>query len=118
MEPTKITMDPLNKFPGAEHNWLLKACGFLPQWIMEAEGMSYEEEYVTMKDRLLANYVYFMGELTGGELHSDGSYSYPEDPTLFALVKFEFNGEKCFIFEHAIVGIINQDGSTWVTRMD
>lgn len=80
--------------------------------------MSNEFETVTMKDRLIANYPFYMGEFKGGELTREGIYKYPGDEDLCALAKFEFNGEICYIFPYALVGTINKDGSTWLTRMD
>ena len=114
---TCITVDPHQKYTHATELQLLTSCGFLTQWILEAQDMHTDEEPVTMKDRLLANYVYFMREMNG-ELTPDGRFLYPGDEDLYAVVMFEFNGERVYIFEYAIVGIIYEDGSTWITRMD
>jgi hypothetical protein len=105
-------VDPLNKFPHASQNELIYSCGFLTGWIMQADSTE------TIKEALLRNYAYFMGEMKGGTLSNDGVFSYPEDEDLYPVALFELDGEKCFIFPHAIVGIINKDGSTWMTRMD
>lgn len=114
-----IKVDPLNGFSHVNHSDLLAACGYLPGWIEEARILTTSEEHVTMKERLLANYPYFMGELEGGHLAPDGIYSYPGDESYWPLVRFDFNGERCFIFKYGIVGIYNEsDKSTWVTRMD
>ena len=114
----KIKVDPYGKFTHATNMDIIKSCGYLTQWILEAEKFHTDEEPVTMKDRLLKNYVYYLGELDGGRLTPDGLYMFPGDEDLYPLVKFEFNGERCFIFKYAIVGIIFDNGETFVTRMD
>jgi hypothetical protein len=112
------TIDPLNKFPNVDPMQISAMCGFLPSWIYETELMHDTNNDVTMKDRLIANYPFYMGEMNGGELTNDGVYKYPGDEDLFPLVRFSFNGELCFIFQYSMVGTISKDGSTWVTRMD
>ena len=114
----EMSIDPMEKFPGIGPNDLYEMGGYLNSWIRETEFLHTEDRPVTMKDSLLAHYPYFMGEMTGGTLSEKGVFSFPGDPDLYPVIKYYFGEEKCFIFRHAIVGIINEDGSTWVTRMD
>ena len=90
----------------------LGACGMLYPWLIQGTQDS-------MKDRLITAYPFYIGEMKGGTLNEDGSYQYPGDPDLHALVKFETDIELCFVFEYGMVGVINKDTKeTWMTRMD
>lgn len=89
----------------------LERFGLLPLWIIEHK--------TSIKQSLLDNYCCYMGPMNGGTLTIEGIYSYPGDPDLVAEATFETEHEICFIFAHAIVGVIHKDtGESWVTRMD
>ena len=108
----KIITDPHNKFLSATPDELLEACGLLPIWLANGEQPS-------LKDRLIENYSFYMGEMKGGNLSPEGLYTYPGDEDLYPLVSFESDTEICYIFKHAIVGVFEKEnGSIWVTRMD
>ena len=110
----KILIDPLdeNLSPKFNYRQMTEACGIIPHWIRRLN-------HASIKERLLESYPYFSGEMVGGALHRDGTYTYPEDPDLFPLMSFESDTEICFIYVYGIVGIFNkEDGTTWVTRMD
>jgi len=107
-----ITTDPLNKYPEVEEHRLMSACGILTNWLVDGTDPS-------LRKRLLNKYQFYNGEMLGGELTKEGVYQYPEDPVMFALVKFESETEICFVFDYGIVGIYFKiHGTTWVTRMD
>jgi len=107
-----ITLDPRNKHPHLSDHQLLESCGLLKIWLVEGEQP-------TLKERLLASYAFYSGPMEGGTITAEGVYSYPQDPDLYALIKFETDEEFCFVFEYGIVGIVNKiSGDTWVTRMD
>lgn len=109
----KITMDPHNRFPTVDKMDIYASFGYLPNWIETAEINGQ-----TMRESLKENYCAPTIEIDGGELTKDGVYKYPGDPDLYAHGKWELNGEICYIFKYAIVGIINKDGTTFVTRMN
>lgn len=111
-----ITLDPLSKCELGS-KYIIEVCGILPVWAADESGE-------TMKDSLMNNYPYYMGEMTGGSIDSQGIYSYPEDDDLFPLLKIERSDgddlrEVCFIYEYAIVACRDiETGDLWVTRMD
>jgi hypothetical protein len=43
---------------------------------------------------------------------------YPGDPTFAPIARIEFRKERIFIYEHAFVCIVQEDGSFSVARMD
>lgn len=107
-----VTTDPLKQYPHLIDEYILEMCGLLQIWLVEGEQP-------TLKERLLAGYAFYSGEMTGGQLTRDGVYTYPEDNPLFPLIKFETDEEICFVFAYGIVGIFNKiDDTTWITRMD
>lgn len=108
-----MTIDPLQKYPQALVSDLLNLAGFLHNWI------TLKEPEQSMKNSLMANYPYYMGEIEGGKLLDDGTYTYPEDEPLYPALKYETSKEICYIYRHAIVACIDKETSnTWITRMD
>ncbi len=107
-----IETDPLSKYQGVDDYKLMNACGILTQWLVYGTDDS-------LQRRLLDEYAFYNGPMTGGTLSREGLYQYPEDPEMYALVKFESDTEICFVFDYGIVGIFfKETGDTWITRMD
>ena len=93
--------------------------GPLPAWIEQTP------ETHNIKESLQAYYGLPLFSMSGGTLeatpdnpHTNGTYSYPGDPTLNAIYTAFRENETVHVFEYGIVGIIYANGDTDVFRMD
>ena len=106
-----LNIDPLDHFK-ADPLEIATALGFIPAWLSKAN------EYPNIKTALIDQYVYYMGDITGGEIDSDGVYRYPEDPPLYPLASAELDGERFYQYQYGIVATVTSDGQQWVSRFD
>jgi hypothetical protein len=71
------------------------------------------------KEGIENNYAFFSRWQVGGfEVDEDGTYKFPEDKPLKPLVTIEGDGEVMYIYEYAIVVIVDKDGNKMYTRVD
>lgn len=103
-------IDPLAKFPGVPETRIIEACGLLPRFVLADDA--------PIRANLEHCYAFGVHEITGGTIDPDGTHHYPEDPDLYPLMVIRKGAERMFIYEAAIVGILGDDGATFVTRLD
>lgn len=112
----KTELDPTGAFGVTEDNLMsaVEMLGMIPHWILTIE------EGADVKEKLAE--LYGFGELCfmfGGEVGADGGYSYPEDPDLPPLAKWDREQETIYQYSYGIVAIVYKDGrDTFVVRMD
>lgn len=109
-----ISIDPLKHYPQTPNDYLLELAGVIPKWVEDIPETS------NVKDGLTRLYGFGnLFKMTGYTIHNDGKLSYPEDPDLYPLIKFDRKFETIYQYEYGIVAITYKDGSsTFVTRMD
>ena len=112
--PATLIFDPMNEYGDTDRRQLLAACGYLPQWALQrnkGEGMAAAIE---------RQYVFYAGQMTGGTVTREGTYTYPGDPDLHPYVAICPAGDEgtMYIYPHAIVAITHPDRPAWVSRCD
>ena len=108
----KYEIDPYQKFTNVDEDTILNALGFIPSWAANPEFINQP-----LKEALDTQYGFGLYEITGGTIE-DGIFKYPGDPDLYPLFKLYRGNEILYQYEHAIVAIIQEDSSAFVTRMD
>lgn len=106
-------VDPNNKFPHLSRHDMYSTLGYLPGWVMNSEFFD-----KPLKEALDEQYCCGLFEMTGGVIDSNGVFRYPEDPELHPLIKIIRGKETFYQYQSAIVAIVQEDGSTFMTRMD
>lgn len=112
IEPTPAFIDPLDKY-NAPDEQLLEACGLLPYWVVDDRYMD-----LPLKEALDKQYQFGLYEITGGKVDSLGIYKYPEDPELYPILVIVRKDETFFQYPYGMVAIVQEDGSSFVCRMD
>lgn len=117
----KVAMDPMGKFPNANQQDLLEACGLIPQIFSRAAGEPDTEDAEDLYKAAVQQYGYGdMASDSWGTVHSDGTYEsqYDEDPDLYPLVVFRWPfGVEVLVYRHAIIAVRDED-NTIISRMD
>ena len=101
-----------------------------PQWEMlhprmNIDRMGYVPSFFDLDDPRPAKEQLNERYAHGGGFSSIRSFTmngetllYPEDPPFLPLAKAQLNGEKLLFYQHAILAIVQSDGSFEVTRVD
>jgi hypothetical protein len=106
-----VTVDPTKEFKGISPSNLLDYCTPIIA-MLDREGES-------LREGIENNYHFFSGWQEGGfEVDEDGTYRFPEDRPLKPMVLVEKFGEVAYIYEYAIVVIVDKDGNKMYTRVD
>ena len=93
---------------------ILEMSGLLLHWAKTGD-----EAGLGFKHTFERTYQFGLHEVTGGKVDDEGVYTYPEDPSLFPVIKItRATGEACYIYDYGIVAIIEADGTQFITRMD
>lgn len=109
-------IDPLKKYEEYSDSYIMEWCGILPHWIAEAE-----EEKGAMSAALDANYPFGLPAYNfEGTVLENGTYQSKDDPDLFPLMRLENEAEIAFIYEYAIVAIVDKETKepTLIKRFD
>lgn len=109
----EMTIDPLRQFSDISECKISQSLGILPHYVMNEDYF-----HKDLKAALKEQYKFGMFELTGGKIDDKGIFEYPGDPELFPLIKIVRGDEIYYQYEHAIVAIVQKDGSTFITRLD
>jgi hypothetical protein len=111
-----IRIDPTGHYVnrGADQATLLQACGYLPLFMVPHDPRS-------AKDQLTESYGF--GELLpappGLKFNPETqTMTYPGDPEMYPFALLKLRKEKVYIYPHAWVCIVQEDGSYFTTRMD
>ena len=113
----KAAIDPHDMWPSSPED-VFSWCGFLPNWVTEYGQANHLT--MTLKQHLDNCYGFGLYEMKGGKVEDDGSYTYPDDPTLHPLIQIELEGGAEFLqWEHGICAMRQSATEDWfVTRMD
>jgi len=109
----RVIIDPMGSMPIPPAR-LLRAGGLLPDWVTSPD---YPD--MNLKDKLTKHYGF--GELTelkGGTITPEGAFQFPQDPDQYPLISIVRKEEQFLLYEHAIVAILQPDGSSFITRID
>jgi len=87
--------------------------GMLPQWL---DNDQYEDK--TAKEALDAQYCCGLYNSSEVVVSEEGLYMFPGDPTLYPIVKIKRKDETIYIYEYALVAIIDSNGNSFATRID
>jgi len=105
--------DPTNKFTEVTDAMLYEACGILPTWVMAKEYA-----HKPLLEALKEQYQFPMFESEKATITEDGVFQYPGDPDQHPLIKIQRGKETFYQYEHAMIAIVQEDGSSYVSRMD
>jgi len=106
-----LTLDPLDHFK-TDPERIVDALGYIPAWLSRVD------EYPSIKAALVDQYIYYMGDMTGGKIDKRGIYRFPDDPPLYPLASAEIDGERFYQYQYGIVATVTSDGAQWVSRFD
>ena len=95
----------------AYHPRAEEMCGFIPSFLREHDPRPAKEQF---NERYLGGWNPF----SGFEMQKDKSLKYPNDRPEYMVASIEFNNETIYIYNHAWVAIVQQDGTYEVARMD
>ena len=105
-------LNPTGYFNDVPKDRIIEALGILVPWAMRDPDEPVREVFDKM-------YSFGLFEMTGGEIDDKGVYRYPEDPDLHPLAVLKrMNGETVYFYQYAMVGVVQPNGDTFVTRMD
>lgn len=111
----KISVDPMHVYVIYESE-VLQACGPVPEWVLNGEY-----ENMTILEALREQYGFPITHWDKFIVSEEGvlsSTEYPNDPHYNPLIKIERNGETFYQYQHAMFAIVQEDGSTYVSRID
>lgn len=110
-----IEFDPTNAFPGVPTFRLIGLSGIILDMIMDET-----DDDLPLREKLHNAYTHGGGlfEMKGGLVEEDGTYLYPGDPPLAPAFKLIRDDETFYMYQHAIIAIVQEDGSAFVSRMD
>lgn len=86
-------------------------CGFIPHFLDETDERPAREQF---EERYIGGWHPF----NGFTMEKDKSLTYPNDRPVHVVASIEFHGETIYIYPHAWVAIVQQDGTFEVARMD
>lgn len=107
-------IDPLSKYPDTDNKLIVESAGMIPLWI------DITPETTNLKDTLAKLYGFGnLFEMKGSIISKDGVLSYPNDPDLHPIIKFDRQFETVYQYPYGYVAIVYKDDQpTFVTRMD
>lgn len=105
-------LDPNQAFPQAAPIDLIKACGYIPGWIMSNPDLP-------MRDALDTNYAFAGGfqPFDGPSLDAQGRFLYPGDPPLDPLLVLTRGNETLRQYKYGLVALTTGD-KTEFARLD
>lgn len=106
-----IDVDPLNKYPKVPMARVVDVAGVLIAWAWHAIQADDAIE------KMCSFYIYGTYEMKGHSKIENGVYNYPGDPKMYPIVTVASDTASVYIYEHAIVAIVQGDRQ-YVTRMD
>ena len=110
----ELYIDPNSKYTKVDQPILAEACGILPLWALNHDYLDLPLREAFSKQYLAGCIIPFKGMT----VDPDGTAHYPGDPPYDPILKIVRGEETCYIYQYAIVGIVQPDGSSYFTRMD
>jgi hypothetical protein len=109
----ELTIDPYQRYTQASLEQVLEICGLLPYWVTDPDLF-----HLPLKEALTKSYGF--GELSEmqGFVECDGVLRYPEDPTMWPLLRINRGDEVFWQYEYGIVLLVDSNGNNFITRMD
>jgi len=108
-----IITNPNYHYTPADEAQIPEMVGIIPYWAEDANQAG-----LTLKEGFAVSYGMPLYEMTGGTISNKGVYQFPEDPELQPLMSITNDTETCYIYPYGIVGIVGEDNSQFITRMD
>jgi len=108
-----LTLDPHSKFYHIDEISMSNMVGFIPSWLSDAT-----HDDLSAQECLDRCYGFGLYESKEASITKEGIYQYEGDPDLFPLIKIERGDEIVYVYEYALVAIINAEGSSFCCRMD
>lgn len=110
----KPKFDPLNHFQNVPQSRIIEALGVLPFWVCHPSYWDHP-----LQEALELQYQFGpLINLERATVTPEGIHHYPGDPDQYPLISIKRGDETFYQYEHAIVAIINAQGTSFVTRMD
>lgn len=93
---------------------VVRALGYIPDFLLSDDPRPIREQ---LTER------YGFGELNDGmsdlaKITPEGIMQYPEDPELYPLARATHGSETLWVYPHAIIAIVQSDGSLFMSRID
>jgi len=93
-------------------NDIIEACGLVAYWAIS------DDIDLPMLKMLEYNYHFPVPDLKGATLTDNAIWQYPGDPDLYPLIEIARGDEMLYIYQHALIAILQKDGSLFCSRMD
>jgi hypothetical protein len=106
--------DPVQEALGRHDVFFVDNIGWIPDFIYRA----LLAPAVPLAVSMLEAYQFPLSPMTGGDVHDDGRYTYPEDPDLLPLAKITTARGIVYIYEFGIVAICETGLDCVVYRFD
>lgn len=114
MSTINIALDMHNKHTHYAPADIQELIGFIPEFIAYALSRDDQLLHVSM----LEAYQFGGSPMTGGTVHEDGRYSYPEDPDLYPIATFATARGIIHLYLHGITAICETGEKPVTYRFD
>lgn len=114
MKQITVAFDIHNKHPHLSTDDLHELVGMIPTFILDA----LEHEAMPLHEAMNAAYQFASPEMTGGTVHEDGRYSYPDDPDLYPIATFGTARGVVHVYLYGITAICETGTAPVVYRFD
>ena len=112
-----LIIDPLNKFSKYSEQEIFDTLGVLPQWVINESY--FDKDLFAALDTQYCCGMYKSDNVTISE---NGIYKYDngeeKDDHLYPLIKIIRGEETFYQYLYGLVSIVQEDGSSYATRMD
>lgn len=109
-------LDPCDKHRDKKWNFVMAIIGSVPEWFITEE----DKHGVLPKaiDIINKNYPFGFHPMNGITINEDGVFSYPDDPYIYPIVKFNWGDETIYQYEFGWVAIVDSNGNSKTARLD
>lgn len=111
--PISCLVDPHNKFWHLDDMTMMNLLGSVLGW---AGNKLYED--LDLRKSLVTQYKFNMDEWDNCKITHSGVLKFSSDPDQYPLLMAIRGNETLYQYDNAIVGIVQEDGSSFVCRMD
>jgi hypothetical protein len=111
--PHEIIFDPTGYHSAYNSEHILELLGLPPLWALDGRTI-----HLPLKETFEHFYPFGLYEFKNAMITSDGVYHSPGDSDLHPYIKITRGKETFYQYDYGIVAIVQEDGSSFVTRMD
>lgn len=105
--------DPFGKFGHYANQDMNNILGFLPGWVANPEYFEFP-----LVEALDKQYCCGMNDTPEVTITEDGIYKFPGDQDLHPILVMKRGTETFYQYEYGLVAIVQEDGTSYATRMD